>query len=460
MNNYFKPTIQQHLSVYAKFFLAAIILFFEASQSIHAQKQLSLKEAVVTTIHNNRRVRIDSAASGIIQERTRLEKGALLPKVEFNTQTGHYSQQPVAFNTAINTGEAGQIGYLRPGGKDVASADLSMEIPLLNVQQHKKIEAGKLEQQQYSFKAKVTKIDLRAEVKQTYLLILTLQKRMLLYHKNRERNNKALQDARYLFFHGKVPEEDTLRLYLACRDQEPDLLKLQNEIQAGKQHINLLMGVELKKDIVLTDTITYDSSINMAGEEQIFQKAKAIKPSIKILELEEEIADKDAEAARSSAFPVVKALGQYSVQTQTNEFNYSKGLYPSTAFVGIRITVPIIAGHSVHSKNKISLLESSQAKFKQQVAWKVLAADISKITGDIKETGARINIQAVVVQAAQKNYDRILYKYELGQSAKLDVLDALSTLSQAESNLIESGYNFELAMIELEKLQAEDVEIL
>jgi outer membrane protein TolC len=458
MKNHFKQNIHPQLYFVGKLFIIIVIFVFEATYTF-AQQKLSLEEAIVTTIQHNRRIRIDSAAMGINQQKTRLERGVFLPRVEFNTLVNHYFQQPVAFNSAINTGQANQIGYARPGGKDQASADVSMEMPLLNIAQHKRIESSILTEQQYGFKASITKIDLRAEVKQAYLRILILEKRVQLYYESMDRNLQALKDAHSLFGQGKVTEEDTLRTYLACKNLEPDLLKLQNAIKVSKQTLNLLMGADLKNDMVLIDSITYDRYLVIPGEEQIFNEAMAHKPSIKMLEFDEAIANKNAEVAKKSALPVIKTVGQYALQTQSNGFNYDRSLYPVTSFVGVKMTIPIITGHMVHAKGKIALLESAQAKFRQQVAWKLLGSDLSEILGNIRENQARIKAQIIVRETAKKNYVQVLYSYERGGATRLDLTDAEYTVTLAGSNLIEANYNLELAMIELERLRSTDINI-
>lgn len=460
MNYFIVRNIPRNLPACWMAFALTTLIFLGFAHNVFAQKQLSLKEAIAATIQNNRRVKIDSAAMGILQERAGLEKGSLLPKLEFNTQASHYFQQPVVFNTSINTGEIGRIGYIRPGGTDLASTDLSMEISLFNIQQKRKIESALLSGEQYGYKAKATKIDLRAEVKQAYLRVIVLQKKVVLYHTSMRRSIEAFEDSRLLFFRGRATKEDTLRLFLLCKVKEPELLKLQNGIQVGKQLINLLMGVELKKDIILTDSIIYSSHLNITSEEQLFQQAKAGRPAIKILEFDEKIAMENAAAARGSALPMVKLIGQYAIQTQTNSFNFGRGSYPVTSFVGIKMTLPIFTGNAVHFKNGIAILEGRQAKFRQQVAWKVLGADISETLGIIKESSARRDVLLSVSQMAGQNLEGVLLQYQRGKVNKLEVVDALNTASQTESDLIDAGYTFELAMIELERLQGTDVDNL
>jgi outer membrane protein len=458
MKNHLKQNGYPQLYFAGKLVIIIVLFVFEATTTF-AQQKLSLEEAIVTTIQHNRRIRIDSAAMGINHQRTRLEKGVFLPKVEFNTQVNHYFEQPVAFNSAIATNDPDQIGYVRPGGKDQSSADISMEMPIFNIAQHKRIESSVLTEQQYGFKASITKIDLRAEVKQAYLRILILQKRVALYHKSMQRNLQALKDARSLFFQGKATEEDTLRTFIACKNLEPDLLKIQNAIKVQKQTMNLLMGADLKTDMILIDSITYDNQMIIPSEAQIYQEVMAKKPSIKLLEFDEAIAKKNAEAAKNSALPVIKAIGQYAVQTQANGFNYEQSLYPTTGFVGVKLTIPIITGHTVHAREKIAIYESAQAVFRQQVAWKLLGTDLSEILGNIAETKARINAQTIVLKTALENYNNVISRYERGLSNRLDLTDAEYTASLAESNLIEARYNFELAMIELERLRSTDFNI-
>lgn len=104
------------------------------------------------------------------------------------------------------------------------------------------------------------------------------------------------------------------------------------------------------------------------------------------------------------------------------------------------MTFPIIAGHSISAKTKIVQLEGAQAKFRQQVAWKLLGSDLFAISGDISETRARIAAQTIVRKTALENYNKIIYRYEHGQSTRPDLTDSEHTATFAESNLIEAKY--------------------
>lgn len=436
--------------------ITAFILF--GTQSLLAQKKLSLEETIAIAIQHNRKLKVDSIAIGIAQQHTIFEKSALLPKVEINTQTNHYFQQSPAFS---NIAGSNSVGYSRSTGKDQSNADLLMEMPVLNLPEHKRQEINLLEEKQSQIKYNVSKIDLRTEVEQVYLRVVILKRKIQLQNKSLIRNHKILEDARFLFSKGKISEADTLSAFAAYNRIEPDILKLQNAVTSGKSRLNLLMGASLKQDIVLIDSLKYNNTevLFIPNSEQIYNDVVINKPSIRILQLNEDMAVKNVEMTKRSALPTMKAVGQYTIQTQANSFEYDKSLYPNTSFVGIKMNIPIVQGNAIKSKVQTAKYESTQTTLKIQVAKKLLASDIADVVALITESSSTVKKQLMVVEATTKSYEMTEKHYRIGQATRIELNNTEEALKTAESDLITATYSFYLAEIERERLQATDVTI-
>ncbi|WP_428232629.1 TolC family protein [Flavobacterium sp.] len=436
--------------------VAAFILF--GTQSLLAQKEISLEETIAIAIQHNRKLKVDSIAIGIAQQNTIFEKSTLLPRVEINTQTNHYFQQPAAFNTIAGSN---LVGYSRPSGKDQSNADLLMEMPILNLPEYKRHEINLLEEKQSQLKYNASKIDLRTEVEQVYLRVVILEKKIQLQNKSLTRNRKILEDARFLFSKGKISEADTLSAFASYYRIEPDILKLQNTLTSGKSRLNLLMGAHLKQDIILTDTLRYTNTELpiIPDAEQIYNDAAINKPGIKILQFNEDMTAKNVEMAKRYAFPTIKAVGQYTIQTQANSLEYDKSLYPNTSYIGIKMNIPIMLGNAIKSKVQTAKYENTQATLRIQVAKKLLASDIADVIALITESSTSVKKQLMVVEAATKSYQITEKQYRNGTSTRIELNITEDALRTAESDLITATYSFYLAQIELERLQATDVTI-
>ncbi|TWV99175.1 TolC family protein [Chitinophaga pinensis] len=267
-----------------------------------------------------------------------------------------------------------------------------------------------------------------------------------------ERNKRALADARSLYIQGKALLVDTLRAYTSWKNLEPDLLRISYAIDVSKEQLNILMGDDPAAQISLADTLEAPGNNILPDESSLLAQSLQERPELQLLSLQRDIRGKEVSTAKNAKLPVITGVGQYLLQTQAGSFRYYDAYYPSTSFVGAKITLPIYAGGRHNERIKRAQIAQQQANIQYTDASDKLHGQVKQIVANLNETYQRIQTQATVTSTAESSYRLTKYRYERGAATRLELVDAELSLTSARSAYLEAVYDFEAAKIEMERL--------
>lgn len=447
---------ESHHTTSFKHLLYTIVVFIFlvlASYVAFSQQKLSMKDAVSLAIKNNREVRISKIEVEKAQEQVKIANSMRLPKVYAGAQVSHYFTEPAffGFSDNANSNASSKIPYSRFGGRDQASAGVSVVHPLYNSASAPEKRRSLLEEKESRLSVKATQTDISSAVKQTYLQLLVLRERIRLQNESLLRNEKALQDARSLLAQGRALRVDTLRAYATVKNLEPDLLRLSYAIEVGKQQLRTLTGIDSLEQIELSDSLILDEKHFIPTEEEIFNEAKDSRADLQALALQPSINDEEIKLASSAKKPVVELTGQYLIQTQARKFDYANAYYPSTPFVGVQVNIPIFSGNLNNAKIQQAKLSKKQSGLDIDNSLMQLKTETKKVVADLRESKSRLLTRVTVKETAQLSYDITQYRYQRGVASRLELTDAELALTTAQSNYLEAVYDYLLAKINLER---------
>ncbi|MDB5014234.1 MAG: outer membrane protein [Daejeonella sp.] len=431
-----------------------LLLLVIASKLADAQtiQSIDVKDALQLARAQNRQLQADSLNIDRAKQQTNITKGRLLPYVEFGGQIDHFFQKPVFFGLGgTDNPSKGSIGYGRFGGEDQAQASLSLLQPLYNAVAYPELKKNKLQEEQSHQRYKYSEVDLTAQVKQTYLRILVLEKRLNLQKESIARNKKALEDSRSLLVQGRALRVDTLRAYTSLKNLEPDVLRLEDAIEVSKQQLNILMGVDPSLAINLKDSLVYNPSDLIPTEANAYNLSLAQRQDLKVLELNQDISKQQITSAAAARLPSVNFVSQYQVQTQTNNFKYGNANYPPVFYVGAQLSIPLFTGFTNTAKIRQAKIEHHQNNLVYQNARELLKTEVKQVVSALNETSKRIQTQQNVSETAAQSYAMTKYRYERGVASRLELIDAELALTTASSNYLEAVYNYQSAKIELDR---------
>lgn len=432
-------------------YILTILLGLLFIGELRAQQPLSMTEALSLARENNPVLKESALEIRKTGNERVIARSYFLPTVYAGAQANHYFQLPAFFGFGENT-EGGKIPYGRFGGDDQLAASITAVQPLYNPLAYPSYRHAQLRQQETALTARAEEIAVLAQVKDTYLRILVLQERIRLTRESISRNQKVLQDSRLLFLQGKGLRVDTLRAYTSVKNLEPDLVKLTFAVETGKLELKSLIGIESPESFVLTDSLEVPAPEEIPEEEVVFEEVVSNNPEFQVLKLKTELEKENVRVASAYRKPSVALVGQYQVQSQTNELEYGNAHYPTSSFVGLQLSVPLFTGLSAQARVKQASLSAEQSGLEVNRVRTQLRARVHDAIAKNRESLLRLETTAVVQETAQVSYNIIQYRYKNGISPRLELTDAELALSTAQSNYLEAVYDYLSARIELRRL--------
>ncbi|MGO9480517.1 MAG: TolC family protein [Candidatus Kryptoniota bacterium] len=287
---------------------------------------------------------------------------------------------------------------------------------------------------------------------QTFYAILFLEKSILVQDEEIKNLNDHLLMTQKKVQAGSATDFDVLTTQVRVAAAENSKINLQNNLENTKVAFRQIVGLPA------------DSPVNLAGE---FTEAPVAlnADSLISLALDNRVEMKVANDQLSTA------QMQYKVASSTNNptlnaslmWGLKNGFFPDETsmrgnFVaGVQLAVPIFDGFREKNLEEeagagIRVSEDYRNNMAEQIK-----ADVQKGISDARSSMDRINMTAITVEQAKSAVEQARVRYQAGTVTNLDLLDAETSLSEAELMQIQALYQFVISSYELDQALGEKV---
>ncbi len=103
--------------------------------------------------------------------------------------------------------------------------------------------------------ADITKEQIKANVYKVYYQLVVGQRQIATLDANIANYEKLLHDTKVIYQNGFAEKLDVDKVQVQLSNLQTQKLKAQNQIDAGKEGLKLLMNIPEKDSLVLTDTL-------------------------------------------------------------------------------------------------------------------------------------------------------------------------------------------------------------
>jgi outer membrane protein len=304
-----------------------------------------------------------------------------------------------------------------------------------------------------------TATEVAEAVTKAYYGVLVNRERLTLLDRNLERLQNLLRETEQIYQQGFAEKLDVDRLQVSYNNLKVEKQKAGRLAELSEGLLKFQMGIAQNQEVELTGQLS-DIVVNMAKvDTDDFNYAQRIEYSI--LETQRDLAMFDLRNKRANYLPKLYLTARYGVNTASQEFgrifrfseknSFGKYNYFPYGFVGVNLQVPIFQGlrkkYQVQqaelalesAKNGFRALEESidlqlkQAKTNLQNAMEVL--DSQKASLALAEEVARVT--------------RI--KFQEGVGTNLEVVNAETSLREAQTNYYVALYDAIIAKVDLDK---------
>ncbi|MFM2208342.1 MAG: hypothetical protein RL213_2317 [Bacteroidota bacterium] len=418
-----------------------------ADSSFH----FSAKEAIDYAFEHQKNVLNANMDARISEAQVREITGIGLPQVNGSVDIKDFFELPTSLIPGEFFGEpAGTFLPVRFGTQWQATAGLTASQLLFDPTYLIGLKATKTLRELSNKNVTRTRIETAANVTKAYYALLLVRERRSVVDANITRIAKLKQDTKALYDNGFVEKIDLDRINLTYNNMMSEKEKFDHLELMTENLLKYQMGMPLGSALTLTDSLDYskvkNTSVNASGADV----TKRIEYNI--LQTQYRLEEFNMQRYKSGYLPNLVAYANVSSTAQRNAFDLldpDKRWYP-TGIVGASLNIPIFDG--LQKQARIRQSRYNLEKVRNEIENFRNAATLQQQNSRLALQDAlrTLDLQEQNLHLAEDVVRISKLKYDQGVGSNLEVLDAETSLKEAQSNYYSSVYDAIVSKIDLD----------
>jgi outer membrane protein len=296
-----------------------------------------------------------------------------------------------------------------------------------------------------------TRIETAVAVSKAYYGVLVNRERMKLLDANVTRLQKLRDDTKALYDNGFVEKIDHDRIVLAYNNISTDRENVKRMMQLSDLYLKFQMGVDVNSSITLTDSLTDEQirSITVSAEKPDVTK----RVEYSLLQTQKRLMSLDLRRYRSNYLPSLVLYGSLFTTEQRPEFNIfdtGEKWYP-TGFVGATLSLPLFDGTQRERRIQQAKMNLQKTENDMLNTTNALTLEAETNRTQLLNSLSSFNTQKENLDLANEVVRVSKLKYDQGVGSNLEVINAETSLREAQTNYYNSLYDALVAKVELDK---------
>ncbi|WOI22173.1 TolC family protein [Nonlabens ulvanivorans] len=429
-----------------KIIICSIAVLSFAFAKAQQTKSWTLQECVNYAIENN--INIKQADLNI--EQAQLDKkdalGAFLPSLNASASN--------SWNTGLTQNVV--TGVLQTQTTRNSSYGINSGVTLFNgmrnAYRHQRAKMNILATQ---YSAEQLEDNILLNVANSYLNVLFNKENLKQLETQHQLTAKQLEQTQQLVDAGSLPRGDILEVQATFANEEQQILAAQNNVVISRITLAQILNLDDFKNFDVADPDLSDPSalILDQGADGIYDAATKNRFEIKIAEQNTALAEQDLKIAKGARLPTVNAFFNYNTR-ESDRLNLAffdqLSLNDGISY-GLSLNLPIFNGWSVSNNVKRSKLNVENNRLQETQAKLDLKQNIYQAYNDAQ--GSRLTYQSAqkALEARELAYEYAQERYNVGLMNAFDFNQSQTQLTNAQSSLLRSKYDyiFKLKVLEL-----------
>ncbi|MGC8864846.1 MAG: TolC family protein [Bacteroidales bacterium] len=412
--------------------------------------RLRLQDAVNRAIEHNLMQKASELEIQKKEAKIQEYLAAIYPALQASGSYTRNIKKPVIFMP-----EGSPFGPTLTIGSDNAyNGSLSFNLPLFSMSIYESIKMGRADKRLSEEKERENRINLAATVKNTYYNLLLLEQTIEVYTRSYENARQNLANIEQMNARGVVSDYDVIRARVQVDNLYPGLLQVKNAYQNLLNIFRIMLDIPMDQPVVLdpADLVSVDLQ-HLPAQEVNWLSSN---PTLRQLEATRRLLGIQENMVKASYMPMLMATGNYTYQTQANNFDFGKYKWVNSSAVGLQFSMPLFKGFAMRRQLDQSRLGIKQLDYQEEYTRQNLTAQAENALNAMKTALAKIKSAESNVALAQKGYRIAQTRYNSGQATLVELNDADNALMQARLNLIQARFDFLSARTDYEKLIGKD----
>lgn len=296
----------------------------------------------------------------------------------------------------------------------------------------------------------VTEEMIKTNVHKIYYQLVVAKKQIELIDANISLLEKLANDTKIIYDNGFAEKLDVDKVTVQLTNLQTEKSKVLNSVSNGYYGLKVLMGMPVKDELVLTDTLS-DAQIKEGMLETTAYKYEDRK-EFQYAGIGKKLNEYNIRRWKLSQIPTVSLNGQYAKNAQRDKWNFfGKGEWFTISSINLNINVPIFNGF--YTKSKIAQAKIDLQKTENQIEALKLSIDseVEMAKNNFRSAIATMDFQKRNMTLAETVYQQTKKKYEVGTGSQTEINTAQTDLKTAQTNYITALYDAIIARVDFLK---------
>jgi outer membrane protein len=422
-------------------------IFLLSSLLLHAageKKTYSLKECIDMAVANSPRLKNSLLEQKKLQYHYKESVGAGLPNVGLSGTYDDYVSLPTQLIPGEFFSQPGTLIPVQFGTTYNFGVSLNASQLIYNQTYFTGLQLVKRMMERNTLETEQLKIDLIAEVARDYYLAQIASKQIRNNQSNLEKLDKLYEISQQQYNFGLIKKVDVDRIDVNRLNKRTEIDNLSTQYLQVLNMQKYFMGVDLSQEIEFTD------SLDITTIPLDLQPDLSSHISIRLIEKDKQISTTDLDLKRSEFFPSLNLIGSVNYSNQSNTF-YVGGKstdWYNTSLFGLRLNVPVFDGFQKRQRVNQSKVQLDQIKVTEDDTRQFLTVQMTDAARKYMNSITTEQRQRENVTLAEKVYRISQEQYQKGLISLTDILNAESSLSDAQTAHSMALVNMKIAEIE------------
>ena len=433
------------------FTLVGSTIFF----AVNAQKttipqihSFTAKEAVDYALQNAVQVKNALIDIQLQEQQNKQIIAQALPQINGSVAFTDYLAIPTQLIPAEFTGgPAGTYFPIKFGTKYSATYGANLQQILFDGQVFVGLQARKAAIKNYVLAADVTKEQIKTNVYKVYYQLVVAKRQIGSFDANIDNYEKLLHDTKEIYKNGFAEKLDVDKVQVQLSNLQTQKIQAQNQIDAGKEGLKLLMNIPQSDSLNLTDTLS-DEEIksNILDENYNYEDRKEFQQMETAIQLDEY----NVKRYQLSKIPTLTFSANYNRNAQRTTFNFLKNEEPwySSSFISFNLNIPIFDGGAKNANIQTARLNLMKMNNSMDQLKSSIDNDVAQSRINMRSAILTMDSQKKNIDLAQSVYNSTKLKYEQGLGSNQEISTAQSDLVMAQNNYYSSLYDAIIAKID------------
>ena len=425
--------------------LAGILFVSVACAGAHAQRQLTLDEAIALGKENSKMLRVSTAKVDAAEARAGEASTALLPSLKFEGSYKRLSDvdpfavkvpfypSPIEISPIVLNNYNVRVSLQQPlftGFKLRSNARVAEYLAGASVSDHRNDLA-----------------DLVLNITTAYWTLFQSRETKRFVDENVTRLESYRRDTENLMKAGMATRNDLLKIQVQLSSARLTQIDAANDVEVALMNLDNVMGLPLDTDIALTSVPAGGIAVSHADTGALVARALGARPDLQAMQLRVEASKAGVSAAQGSWWPQIFLGGSYFYNRPNQRYQPTKDEFKSTWELGVTMQFDVwnwgATGYQT-DQAKATLLQNElmYAQMQDNVSLEVRRGQLA-----VRRARDKADVARLAVDQAEENMRSTGDKFKSGLATSSELLDASVALLQTRTNL--SG-----ALVEVELAQA------